>query len=530
MSRRERRTRTSRVVRRSIAGLALLIVVLVLLAAWQLAQAAREVSQAKAEASSMRASLSARDFVAARRDAESLGSTAAGLKSRTDGMTWSAMSALPFVGSDLEAVSTASRGLYDVAQGALQVTSVLAKPHGLLRGDRVSISAVRTIAAATDTAARGLEDLGNAVSVLQDSRLSPVRSRAAELGNQVDTGKDGVKKFQPLVHHAPEVLGAGGTRHYLLVFQNNAEVRATGGLLGSAARVTVDHGRLQLGQTFSPVLKTDQTKPDFGFTASERTLYGRDLDRGAVFLNSMPDFPRTANLLRRGWSSWFGGRLDGVIAVDTVSIGYLLDATGPLNVMDQELNSGNAVETLLSRAYSLYPDNKRQDEFFSAVAGQLFATATGGKVAGPDLVAALRRMSQESRLGVHFFAPQFGALNLDPFQGDAGATQSVTVGFNNVSGDKMSYYLRRRVSVTSISCVDGRQQLRGLMRISSQAPVGAAGLPQRVTDARPNGRLGGAWNPVRLGGQLVQVVLRAPVGGRIGPVRLDGELVHAERV
>ena len=46
----------------------------------------------------------------------------------------------------------------------------------------------------------------------------------------------------------PPMLGADGTRRYLFLFQNNAEIRATGGIPGAFALLTADDGRLRLGQ------------------------------------------------------------------------------------------------------------------------------------------------------------------------------------------------------------------------------------------------------------------------------------------
>ncbi len=40
----------------------------------------------------------------------------------------------------------------------------------------------------------------------------------------------------------PAMLGADSQRRYLLMFQNNAEVRATGGIPGAVAVVTADRG------------------------------------------------------------------------------------------------------------------------------------------------------------------------------------------------------------------------------------------------------------------------------------------------
>ena len=43
------------------------------------------------------------------------------------------------------------------------------------------------------------------------------------------------------------MLGSDGPRHYLLVVQNNAEIRSTGGLPGSFMILNAEDGKLSLG-------------------------------------------------------------------------------------------------------------------------------------------------------------------------------------------------------------------------------------------------------------------------------------------
>ena len=45
----------------------------------------------------------------------------------------------------------------------------------------------------------------------------------------------------------PEMLGKDGPRRYLLLIQNNAEIRATGGIPGSIAVLRSDHGKITMG-------------------------------------------------------------------------------------------------------------------------------------------------------------------------------------------------------------------------------------------------------------------------------------------
>src|SRR4029078_8331162 len=75
----------------------------------------------------------------------------------------------------------------------------------------------------------------------------------------------------------PPMRGADGKRTYLVMFQNNAEIRATGGLPGAFATLTADHGRLSLhSQGDATVLREDR-KPVLPLRADELALFSSRL-------------------------------------------------------------------------------------------------------------------------------------------------------------------------------------------------------------------------------------------------------------
>ncbi|WP_396229763.1 DUF4012 domain-containing protein, partial [Frankia sp. CpI1-P] len=47
------------------------------------------------------------------------------------------------------------------------------------------------------------------------------------------------------------MLGANGPRTYFIAFQNNAEIKGTGGLLGVFGVLTANHGKVDLVRTAS---------------------------------------------------------------------------------------------------------------------------------------------------------------------------------------------------------------------------------------------------------------------------------------
>ncbi|MEP7198571.1 MAG: DUF4012 domain-containing protein, partial [Chloroflexota bacterium] len=87
-------------------------------------------------------------------------------------------------------------------------------------------------------------------------------ARTAPLVQRVD-------RFAPLLELAvdaslalPELLGANGTRQYLIVAQNEDELRATGGFASAAGLLTVERGQI-VGLEFMDTYQVDDLEQDF---------------------------------------------------------------------------------------------------------------------------------------------------------------------------------------------------------------------------------------------------------------------------
>ncbi|MDT8304696.1 MAG: DUF4012 domain-containing protein [Anaerolineae bacterium] len=142
---------------------------------------------------------------------------------------------------------------------------------------------------------------------------------------------------------APGLLGYEEPRTYLLVAQNEDEVRATGGFISGAGLLTVDGGDVSnldfmdanvvdaWGSGFSLVKPYDLAPEPLSQLMSVQLLLFRDA-------NYWPDFPTSAakmiELYRYGQES---PQLDGVIAFDQRFMQLLLQNTGPLTIDDLEM-------------------------------------------------------------------------------------------------------------------------------------------------------------------------------------------------
>jgi len=130
----------------------------------------------------------------------------------------------------------------------------------------------------------------------------------------------------------PAALGAGGARDYLLVPQNNEDLRASGGFIGTVGVIHVDHGQAHFvdGQNSYAVDQLHNSRPDayppeplmvhnFG------AWYFRDVNWSA-------DFPTTARLLEIFYQLGTQRHVDGVIAFDPALLPSLLALLGPVAV------------------------------------------------------------------------------------------------------------------------------------------------------------------------------------------------------
>ncbi|HZQ35359.1 MAG TPA: DUF4012 domain-containing protein [Dehalococcoidia bacterium] len=127
------------------------------------------------------------------------------------------------------------------------------------------------------------------------------------------------------------LLGFNGPRTYLLIGQDSAEIRPTGGFIGSAGLITLDRGDLVYQEYRSSY---DFDAPDLQPLPAPAPLQQY---LGAPIwslrdANWSPDFPTTARQLITFVQRDLGVTPDGVIAFDNDAVSQILAALGPLSV------------------------------------------------------------------------------------------------------------------------------------------------------------------------------------------------------
>lgn len=499
------------------------LVVLGAYAAFDAWRVQRALADADAAARALRTAIDAQDDPAMRAASYDLGLAASRAASRTDGPLWVALGYLPVVGDDVRGVRALSGSLDLVAaDGVPRVVEALAGFEGVSEGGRVDIARVRAFEAPVAEASVAFSDATAMVDEIDASGfVGALRPRFESYVDLLASTDRGLRSARTATQVLPGLVGADGPRDYLLVFQNNAEIRATGGLPGSWARVHAEGGELILVEQGSASRFRARATPVLPLTSAETALYGDLLGTDFRDATFTPDFPRAAELMAARWEEEVGTvELDGVLSIDVVALSYLLEGIGPVAAPGLTLTADNLVETVLSTAYRLLPPSD-QDAYFEDVAEAVFEAVKGDRASELRLVRAFDRAAGEGRFRVASFLPQerdllAGSRVVGDLSGDDGSVPHVDIDLNDATGSKMSYYLRAESSVVATGCDGGVQTLEGELRLRQTIDrAEAARLTDYVT--------GGGRYGTDPGAELVLVRLYGPHGGELSSLTVAGQ-------
>ncbi|MDP2708453.1 MAG: DUF4012 domain-containing protein [bacterium] len=144
----------------------------------------------------------------------------------------------------------------------------------------------------------------------------------------------GLNEFVSLVDGLRGFLGESLDKRYLLVFQNNAELRASGGFIGSYA--IIDFSRGEIKNIEAPGGGSYDT--DAGLLKKIKSPEPLRLIRPDWHFwdaNWWPDWPSTARQLAWFYENSGGSTVDGVISFTPTVVERLLEITGPVDMSEQ---------------------------------------------------------------------------------------------------------------------------------------------------------------------------------------------------
>ncbi|MCA9368710.1 DUF4012 domain-containing protein [Candidatus Woesebacteria bacterium] len=281
----------------------------------------------------------------------------------------------------------------------------------------------------------------------------------------------------------------GGTKKtYLILFQNEQELRPTGGFIQAAAVVTFSEGKLITKQVFSSYdidsLVSGSVAPpdDLPRFLGEENWYFRDS-------NWNPDFSQAA-----AKSSWFiskavGGKVDGVVALTLDSTGDLIDALGPIEMPEHNevITSKNLPALMEHHSEKLLVENSQEKDYSVLILERLIEKAVTAK---PEKISAffnaihdnleekeLLVSSEDTSVQELFSSLGWTGSLIKPncpaqFTSDVCTVDAIAEVAANTGVNKANYYVTEKVQHT-IELLPGVAQHTRTIQIENTADINA---------------------------------------------------------
>lgn len=545
---RNRKGTTPRRIRRrrltiGLASLAAVLVLAVAAAAWLGSRAS--IIKTELEASNqlipvLKGEIAGNKQQEASATVDQLRSHTAAARAAAGDPLWTLASATPGLGANFSAVAEVARSADDVSTlGVAPLVKVFESLNwdSLLPGSGgTDLEPIRNASPSVSAAAHAVRASAERLGKIDAGSLWPqVAEPLTRAREQLQAVTGTLDASASVAKIAPGMLGADGQRNYLLMFQNNAESRASGGIPGALAVLTLDKGKLTLGAQ-SSAAEVGMMSPTVPVDPEQEQIYSTRLGMYMQDVNMTPDFPTAASTAQAMWEKKTGQHVDGVISLDPVVLGYVLDATGPVKItspellaltktgLPAELDGKNVVPTLLSDVYAKIARPQIQDVYFAGVAKEIFAALSSGKGEAKGLIAGLSRGTAEGRVLVWSGSgdeqsvianyPVSGSIS-----GPSVSPAQFGVYFNDGTGAKMDYYIKRTVQLVQECTGDAYGQVTVRITSTNTAPADAAtSLPAYVTG-------GGAFG-VPPGTVQTNVIAYGPVQANVKTAMIDGKKVN----
>jgi hypothetical protein len=350
-----------------------------------------------------------------------------------------------------------------------------------------------------------------------------VKQLTGAFGVNFDSVKD---ELRAVVEAGPILAGGDSPKKYLVAFQNSAEARGTGGILGAYALIEVDKGSVK-------VLRTGSNAPLYGISLQEipvevpkefLKLYGKN---PAILQNSnlSPHFPYGAEIWLGLWKTEFGEDLDGVIAVDPTALSYILKATGPITLKSgEQITSDNVVEQTLKTAYKKYEaDNNARKQYLVDIMNAASVKLTSGQYSKVTMAKGLRDGILANRILIYSLNKDaqstLSKVRLGGFMRTKPNNEFRTV-IQNIDASKLDYYLDRDVTIESMSC-DRIKQTQVRIKVTNTLATGV-GLSAYVLTRLDKGK------PASLvtGAHRFKVFVYGPVGSKLVSVSRENRTAN----
>ncbi len=166
-----------------------------------------------------------------------------------------------------------------------------------------------------------------------------------------------------------DLLGQFTPKNYLVLLQNNMELRPTGGFIGSFILLTVDNAEVT-AQKLYDVYDADGQLSGYVKPPTAISNYLGEASWHLRDSNWDPDFAISAKRAEWFLDKSLNIQVDGVVGVDLEVLRKIIEVAGPLNVLDyrSELTADNFYAQIQTEVHKeFFPGSRKKSNYLTAV-------------------------------------------------------------------------------------------------------------------------------------------------------------------
>lgn len=348
----------------------------------------------------------------------------------------------------------------------------LPKSEGLMQAFQGWISIMPQVAGQMDGVIEKVAKIGDELAPVNVDKYPKkigkfeVRSSVQFLKNTLSKADDYAPDIKKALLIVPKILAVGTpTKRYMIIMQNDKEIRPTGGFMTNFATFKITNGLLDSDFTSKDMYSIDLNldKIDYYYDFPDapapymRLLkverwYARDMNYSPDFVLSMDQFLKFYNMAGR-INPYEIKIVDGIFAIDTYVISELLDVTGPVTVNGITYTKDNVVlelEKIASLALAEQANRKRVlGDLMQAMLINVFNSDSS---IWPKLIEKGADLAIRKHISAYVFDPEAQAL-IDNYGFGGRITEKVDGDYSmvvstNLGGDKTNWFTTKDVTHT----------------------------------------------------------------------------------
>lgn len=374
-----------------------------------------------------------------------------------------------------------------------------------------------------------------------DNLLTVVADPVAELQAVVALLASGLHVSDSL----PTLLGAEQEQNYLVLVQNNHELRGTGGFVTAIGELTLQQGKVT-NFDFVDSYAIDPTNAlDANLLPRAPAPMKRYMHIDVMLLrdvNWSPDLPTTAQIARSLYAQETGKFVDGVITIDLHAVELFIGALEPLSITGSKepLTGANVIERIKQMWAAPLQSGVKIDEnldawwkqrkdFIPQMAQSAFARLQSGSFSYPRVAVALETALDERSVQIWSANPEIaktlGQMNWDGGLHPTAQTDFLALVDTNMGYNKVDAIMERSVAYQVDWPAGAEKPAQATVAVTYKHPLSLANY-----DCDPRPHYGQSYDDMIARCYFDYVRLFAPGGSKlIGIEGVEPDSVNSQR-